>query len=309
MTAPGDDKRVVFDFEVDFLNEGGVQGQGFRLDIEGPDISDEALADYIVRDLRLLMVAEVRILNKRIISETHKRAEVRAPASSRARGARLLDLSHTIESGMTTYPGLPAPIVCDYLSRQASRRTYAPGTEFHIGKIEMVANTGTYLDSPFHRYADGIDLAELDVAALADLDAVVIRVTGMSARAIDRRALVHADVEGKAVLVHTGWDAHWRSDQYFVGHPYLTEDAAAYLAENGAALVGIDSLNIDDTSGGERPVHSTLLATGVPIVEHLRGLGQLPTRGFRFSAVPPKVRGMGTFPVRAYAAVHDLVSE
>ena len=199
---------------------------------------------------------------------------------------------------MTTYPGLPGPVVCDFLSREASREIYAPGTEFQIGKLEMVSNTGTYIDSPFHRYPDGIDIAELELASLADLDAIVIQVTG---RPIDASAFDDADVAGKAVLVHTGWDVHWRTPQYFEGHPFLTQDAAEHLVRRRALLVGIDSLNIDDTSTGERPVHSALLGAGIPIVEHLRGLEQLPASGFRFFAVPPKVRGMGTFPVRAHA--------
>ena len=216
-------------------------------------------------------------------------------------GVRLVDLSHVIESGMQTYPGLPGPLVCDYLSREASRATYAPGTEFHIGRIEMVANTGTYLDSPFHRYADGLDIAELDLAKLTEIDAVVVRAT--PGEEIDRSAFEAVDVAGKAVLVHTGWDAHWRTPQYFEGHPFLTHAAAEHLLRNGAVLVGIDSLNIDDTRDGERPVHSTLLGGGLPIVEHLRGLDQVPASGFKFSAIPPKVRGMGTFPVRACAVV------
>lgn len=302
MTNGCADRRVVFDFEIDFLNDGGIQGQAFRLDIDGADIADEELADYIVRDLGLLMVGEVRILNKQVISERHKR-DAPGGADAQRASVRLVDLSHTIESGMTTYPGLPGPVVCDYLSREASRQTYAVGTEFQIAKIEMVANTGTYLDSPFHRYADGLDIAELDLARLTELDATVIRTTGMAAEAIDRAAVAHADVEGKAILLHTGWDAHWRTPRYFEGHPHLTHAAAEYLLDRGAALVGIDSLNIDDTRGGERPVHSTLLAGGIPIVEHLRGLDQIPTSGFRFSAIPPKVRGMGTFPVRACAAI------
>ncbi len=296
-------RRVVFDFEIDFLNEGGIQGRGFRLDIDGDDVDDAQLAEHIVRDLRLLMVGEVRILNKRIVREQHKRTDGASPGIMERRGVRLVDLSHTIEDGMTTYPGLPGPVICDFLSREASRQTYAPGTEFQIGKLEMVSNTGTYLDSPFHRYADGIDLAGLQLEQLTELDALVIRMTGMAGRAIDRSAVAHADVEGRAVLVHTGWDEHWRTPRYFDGHPYLTEGAAEYLLEHGALLVGIDSLNIDDTSDGERPVHSTLLGGGVPIVEHLRGLGEIPASGFRFSAIPPKVRGMGTFPVRVCAAI------
>jgi kynurenine formamidase len=208
---------------------------------------------------------------------------------------------------MVTYRGIPAPIVCDYLSREASRERYAPGTEFHIGRIDMVANTGTYVDSPFHRFADGADLAGLALESLAHLDGVVADLTRRAGRALGadavRAALGGADVRGRAVLVRTGWDAHFRTDRYFEGHPHLTEDAAALLAEGGAALVGIDSFNIDDVDDGRRPVHTTLLGAGIPIAEHLRGLEQLPPRGFRFSAVPVKVRGMGTFPVRAWALV------
>jgi kynurenine formamidase len=215
----------------------------------------------------------------------------------------LLDLSHTVEDGMITYKGLPAPIICDYLSREQSRKVYAEGTEFQIGKIEMVANTGTYLDSPFHRYADGKDLSELDLTVLADLDGVVVRVTGAAGRAITRVTFGDLDVRGKAVLVHTGWDAHWRTDQYFEGHPFLTEDAAAYLVNVGAALVGIDSLNIDDIADGRRPVHTILLGAEIPIVEHMCGLEQLPDVGFKFFSVPVKVKGFGTFPVRAFAIV------
>ena len=214
----------------------------------------------------------------------------------------LVDLSHTIEHGMTTYPGLPGPLICDFLSREASRARYAPGVEFQIGRIDMVANTGTYLDSPFHRYADGKDLSAMPLSSLAGLEAVVIH-GGTTGRAIDRAAFAGRPIGGKAVLVRTGWDAHWRTSAYLEGNPYLTADAAAYLVAEGAALVGIDSLNIDDISDLERPAHSTLLAAEIPIVEHLCRLGQLPDEGFRFSAVPPKVAGFGTFPVRAFATL------
>jgi kynurenine formamidase len=216
---------------------------------------------------------------------------------------RLIDLSHTIEHGMVTYKGLPAPLICDYLSREASRARYAEGTEFQIGRIEMVANTGTYVDSPFHRYAHGKDLSELALESLANLDCVVVRATGRRARAIDRLPIELPTLRGKALLVHTGWDAHWRTDQYFEGHPYLTGELAQQLVEAGVTLVGIDSFNIDCTDDGNRPVHSALLGAEIPIVEHLRGLSALPDRGARFYAVPVKVKGMGTFPVRAFARV------
>ena len=213
--------------------------------------------------------------------------------------AKLIDISHTIESGMITYKGLPAPIVCDYLTREQSRQHYAPGTEFQIGKVEMVSNTGTYLDSPFHRFADGVDLAELPLASTANLEAVVVPIpSGM--RAIDINVFRECDVRGKAVLVHTGWDVHWRTDTYFEGHPFLTAQAAEYLAARGATLVGIDSLNIDDTADGRRPVHTTLLGKGIPIVEHLQGLHRVPRQGSRFFGAPLKVKACGTFPIRAF---------
>lgn len=218
---------------------------------------------------------------------------------------RLIDVSHDVEEGMVTYKGLPAPLVCDFLSREASREIYAPGTEFLIQRIELVGNTGTYVDSPYHRYAEGRDLAELPLESVAHLDAVVVRVPDGNGRAVDRDAFAGLDVGGKAVLVHTGWDARWRTDAYFEGHPFLTGAAAEYLAAAGATLVGIDSYNIDDTADLVRPVHSTLLGADIPIAEHMRGVGALPDAGFRFYAVPVKVRRFGTFPVRAFAVVED----
>jgi arylformamidase len=221
---------------------------------------------------------------------------------SRAPAARLVDLSHRITHGMTTHPGLPAPIICDYLSREASRGRYAPGVELQIGKIEMVANTGTYVDAPFHRYSDGADLADLRLESLAELDAVVIRADPTS-RAVDRAALEGVAVGGRAVLIQTGWDRHWGTPRYLSSNPHLTAAAAEWLRREGAVLVGIDSVNIDNLEDLARPVHSTLLAAAIPIAEHLTGLGALPPSGFRFSAVPAKVAGFGTWPVRAYAAI------
>jgi arylformamidase len=215
----------------------------------------------------------------------------------------LIDLSHTIEHGMTTYPGLPGPLICDYLSREASRSQYAPGVEFQIGKIEMVANTGTYLDSPFHRYAAGKDLSQLPLESLAGLDGVVVRVSPAAGRAISRRSFEAIELEGKAVLVNTGWDVHWRSERYLSNNPFLTRDAAEYLVSQGAVLVGIDSLNIDDIGDPTRPVHSTLLGADIPIVEHMCNLAGLPDRQFRFFAVPAKVAGFGTWPVRAFGQI------
>jgi arylformamidase len=297
------DKRAQFDFEIDFSNGGGIQGQQFRLDIPGDDISNQELADYIVKDLRLLMVGDVRILNKKVIAESHKRAGAQPLKDGGERRSRFVDLSHSITEGLITYRGFPAPLICDYMSREASKQIYEEGTSFQIGKIEMVANTGTYLDSPFHRFEEGKDISELDLSGLAELEAVVARTEGRSGRAVDRQTFVPIDVRGKAVLVHTGWAKHWATDRYFEGHSFLTGGAALLLKEKGAVLVGIDSLNIDDISDGARPVHTTLLGAGIPIVEHLCNLQQLPVAGFTFSAVPVKVKGMGSFPVRAFATL------
>jgi kynurenine formamidase len=216
--------------------------------------------------------------------------------------SKLIDLSHEVEHGMITYKGLPAPIICDFLSREESRKHYAAGTEFNIGKIEMVANTGTYVDSPFHRFADGIDLSELPLESLVDLEGLVVHAQEFG-RTISVKAFRGLDVKGKAVLIHTDWARHWRTDQYFEGYPFLTRDAAECLAEAGAAFVGIDTYNIDDITDGTRPAHTILLGNRIPICEHMCALENLPNRGFRFHAAPVKVKAFGTFPVRAYAVL------
>jgi kynurenine formamidase len=291
------DRRVKFDFEIEFTNGGGIQGQDFRLDIDGDDIPDKDLADYIVWDMRLLMVGKVRILNKEVIAEPHKRRVIDNSTGL----SPFVDLSHTIEDGLVTYKGLPAPIICDYLSREKSREFYEEGTEFQIGRIEMVSNTGTYIDCPFHRYEHGKDTSQVALDAFANLDAIVIRADHRESLVVDAGRFAEKEIRNRAVLVHTGWDIHWNSEAYFHEHPYLTEDAAQYLRATGARLVGIDSVNIDDTRGKSRPVHSCLLGADILIVEHLCKLDELPDEGFRFSAVPPKFKGVGTFPVRAMA--------
>jgi len=217
-----------------------------------------------------------------------------------ARG--FLDLSHAVEHGVVTYRGLPAPVVCDYLSRIDSRSHYASGTEFQIGRIDMVGNTGTYVDSPYHRFEKGKDLAELPLESLAELPGLTVDLPP-GTRALDARHLSDLDLRGRAVIVRTGWSRHYATEAYFEGHPFVTKAAAALLVERGARLVGIDSLNIDDTGDGERPVHTLLLSAEIPIAEHLANLQELPREGFRFSAVPARVRAFGTFPVRAYARI------
>jgi kynurenine formamidase len=292
--------RAVFDFQVTFTNGGELSGTGFRLDVPRDSVSTEEVGLLLVRRLGLLMAGKVLLRNLRIIAEPHREPSL-SPAAAANR--RMIDLSHTIAAGMITYPGLPGPEIGEHLSRDASERAYAPGVRFHIGRISMVANTGTYIDSPFHRFDDGADLARLPLDRFAALDGVVVRLTGSQIRAIGAAELAPYDVTGRAVLLHTGWDRHWATDAYAVDAPYLTAEATRWLVEQRATLVGIDSINIDDVADRTRPAHTGLLAAGIPIVEHLCRLGELPATGFTFHAAPPAVEQFGTFPVRAYAVL------
>ena len=293
------DKRVQFDFEIYFTNGGSIKGQDFRLDIVGETITDNELADEIVASLNLLMVGQVKILNKKIIEEKHKSKSI----STTSNETVFIDLSHTIENGLITYKGLPAPIICDYLSRENSKNIYEEGTSFQIGKIEMVTNTGTYIDCPFHRFENGKDLSETGLECFTDLDAIVIRVPHKETLSITETHLKNYEIRNRAVLIHTGWDEHWNTGNYYENHPSLTKGAAEYLRDCGVKLVGIDSHNIDNTTGKSRPVHTTLLGAEILIVEHLCNLYLLPQDGFTFSAIPPKFKGVGTFPVRAMAKI------
>ncbi len=214
---------------------------------------------------------------------------------------KLVDLSHVIAEGLTTYKGFPGPHICDFWSREDSAGFYDDGSSFQIGRIDMIANTGTYLDTPFHRFEDGPDLAGIGLEQMADLPAILVRQPWENGLMVDSARFEELDLEGKAVLVHTGWDRHWGTDAYFDDHPFLTAEAAQLLVNRGAALVGIDSHNIDDTRTRSRPVHSALLRAGILICEHMTNLGALPDEGFTFTAAPPKIEGMGTFPVRAFA--------
>jgi kynurenine formamidase len=295
------EKRVKFDFEIYFTNGGSIKGEDFRLDIAGDDISDRELADYIVSDLRLLMVGETKILNKHILTEKHKRKPINDKDSSKL----FIDLSHTIEHGLVTYKGLPAPIVCDFLSREDSKKFYEPGTEFQIGKIEMVTNTGTYLDSPFHRFEHGKDLSQITLDYFTDLEGVVIRVPHHETLEIRKSHIENHEIRNRAVLIQTDWDIFWNTERYYENHPFVTKEAAEYLRDCQVKLVGIDSHNIDDTRGKSRPVHTTLLGADILIVEHLCNLSLLPDEGFTFSAIPPKFKGVGTFPVRAMAKIRQ----
>ncbi|WP_109208907.1 MULTISPECIES: cyclase family protein [Microbacterium] len=297
--------RAHFDFDMRFANGGGLSGTGFRLDLPSADASEDEIARLLITHLGLALVDEVELRGLRIVEEAHRGSRgVDVPAGSDA-GGRVVDLSHPIRAGLVTYPGLPAPTITPHLTREDSRARYARGTEFAMDVITMIGNTGTYLDSPFHRYAEGSDLAGLDLATLVGLRAEVFHLEDAwdaSRRGIRPKTLADRDVRGAAVLLHTGWDRWFGQPEYGTGAPFLTGDAAQWLIDGGAVLVGIDSVNIDDTeSGGERPAHTLLLGAGVHVVEHLTNLGQLPPRGARFTSAPPAVEGFGTFPVRAFA--------
>lgn len=303
--------RASFDASIRFSNGGDLTAHGFRVDVPLPDTGEAEIAELFVASLGLLMTDSVTLANVEIFAEPHKGTRGGpsdhgrlAAAASRA-GGRLVELSHVIRAGMVTYPGLPGPEITPHLTREASRANYAPGTEFAIDRLTLIGNTGTYVDAPYHRYADGADLSEIPLDRTADLPAVVVRVTGARQSGVDVGALAALDVAGKAVLLHTGDDARFGTPAYAEDRHFLTRAGAAWLAAHGAVLVGIDALNIDDTADGERPAHTLLLASGIPVVEHLTGLDQLPPTGARFTAVPLRIEGFGTIPARAYARLPE----
>lgn len=296
--------RASFDAVIRFSNGGDLTAHGFRVDVPSRAVTEAEIAALFVASLGLLMTDSVELGNVEVFAEPHKGTRGgpsgRGPDPSGS-GGRLVELSHVIREGMITYPGLPGPEITPHLTRDASREHYAPGTEFAIDRLTLIGNTGTYLDAPYHRYPGGADLSAIDLARTADLPAVVARVTGTRQRGIDVGALAALDVRGKAVLLHTGDDVRFGSPAYADGAHFLTRAGAAWLAAHGAALVGIDAINIDDTADPERPAHTLLLAAEIPIVEHLTGLGQLPPAGAWFTAAPLRIEGLGTIPVRAFA--------
>ncbi len=296
--------RASFDATVTFANGGGLTAQGFRVDVPSASAGEAEIAALFVASLGLLMTESVELSNVEIFAEPHKGTRggpsdhTGGPAP---RSGTLVELSHVIRAGMITYPGLPGPELTPHLTREDSRSHYSPGTEFAIGRISLVGNTGTYLDSPYHRYAGGADLAAIPLERTAGLPAVVVRITGAPQRGIGVGALAALDVRGAAVLLHTGDDTRFGSPAYAKDAHFLTETGAAWLAEHDPALVGIDAVNIDNVADGRRPAHSLLLAAGIPVVEHLTGLGQLPPAGSWFTAAPLRIEGFGTIPVRAFA--------
>jgi kynurenine formamidase len=326
--------RASFDAVVTFVNGGDLVAHGFRLDLPSGEVSKQRLAELFVRHLGLTLVENVTLTNIETVREQHKgsrgipfadmlsealegsaladslaeQGAADAGAAGSARAGRLVDLSHSIRAGLVTYPGLPAPVFTPHLTRADSRSRYAPGTEFAMDLITMIGNTGTYIDSPFHRYEGGTDLSGLALDTLVDLPAEVFHLTDAASRGIPAEVFFDRALAGSAVLLHTGWDRHFGAPEYAHGAPFLTEAGVKHLVEQGVALVGIDSLNIDDVeaeSGGARPAHSLLLEAGIHVVEHLTGLGGVPARGALFTAVPPKVEDFGTFPVRAFATLPE----
>jgi len=299
--------RAHFDFDIRFANGGELSGAGFRLDLPSAGLSPEEIGLLLVRHLGLALVDEIDLRGLRLVEEPHRGSRGVMDAAPAGSPTRVVDLSHPIRAGLVTYPGLPAPTITPHLTREDSRARYAPGTEFAMDIITMIGNTGTYLDSPFHRYAGGADLAGLALETLVGLRAEVFHLEDAwsgESRGIRPAMLADRDVRGAAVLLHTGWDRWFGRPEYGKGAPFLTGEGAQWLIDAGAVLVGIDSVNIDDTeSGGERPAHSLLLGAGVHVVEHLAHLGSLPPQGARFTAAPPAVEGFGTFPVRAFAEI------
>jgi arylformamidase len=293
--------RAEFDAVVTFTNGGALQTQGFRVDVPHADVTEAEIGELFVASLNLLKAGRVELANVRIFAERHL-GTYAGPSERR----RYVELSHVITNGMITLPGFPGPEISSHLTWEESRERYAEGTEFSFDRVNMLGQTGTYLDSPRHRYVDGTDLSGIELERLADLPAVVVRQVDSGRRAVEEGDLDGLTVAGMAVLLHTGGDRHWGTPDYPVGNPYLTAGAAGRLVERGAALVGIDSINIDDpteASGGERPAHTILLAAGIPIVENLTNLAEVPPTGARFTAAPPRISGFGTFPVRAYATM------
>lgn len=297
--------RAVFDVRISFVNGGGLTAEGFRLDVPASDASEGEVARLLVQHLGLAMVGEVAFDRFAIVEEAHKGSRgIGEPAVVPSGSVRLVDLSHTLREGLVTYPGVPAPSLAPHLRR--GEGSYAPGTSFSMDIVTIPGNTGTYLDTAWHRYEGGADLAALDLTTLVDLPTEVFHLTDATTRGIPASVFYDRDVRGKAVLLHTGWDRHFGTLEYGQPAPFLTAEGVDHLASQGVSLVGIDSLNIDDTSAdarGERPAHSVFLAKGIHVVEHLTSLGALPPSGALFTAVPPKLEGTGTFTVRAFAKV------
>jgi arylformamidase len=300
------DYRASFDADVSFTNGGALQVQGFRVDLPQRETSEHEIGQLFVGSLGLLMTGDVRLSNLEIVEDAHR--GTRGGPSDRPaakKPGRLVELSHVIGEGTITYPGLPSPQISPYLTREDSRGRYAPGTEFELDLITIIGNTGTYLDAPFHRYADGGDLASVTLEQTVDVPAVLVRLGDSDGYGVNADLLAPLDVTDKAVLIHTGDAARFGAPEYAQDRHYLTRDGAEYLVQHRAKLVGIDALNIDDTDDLQRPAHTLLLEAAIPVVEHLTGLEQLPPTGATFTAVPLRIERFGTIPVRAFGRIGD----
>lgn len=298
--------RAHFDASVRFANGGGLDAHGFRLDLPAGSLAAQQIGELFIRHLGLAMVGSVELTGLTVVEEPHKGSRG-VTGACREAPRRLVELSHAISDGMVTFPGLPGPQIDTLMSHEQSAERYAEGTTFAIHSLQLVGNTGTYLDSPYHRYENGDDLSALALEFVADMPAEVFHLTDLEARGIPAGVFWERQVFGRAVLLHTGWDRHFGSVTYSTDAPYLTAAGAEHLVSRGVRLVGIDSVNIDDiqSPARDRPAHSTLLGAGVPVVEHLTGLGELPATGARFTAAPPRWAGVGTFPVRAFAVLPE----
>jgi arylformamidase len=302
------DYRAVFDAVITFSNGGDLTAHGFRIDLPGPDVAKAEIATLFVASLGLLMTDKAELSNVEIVAEPHKGTRpgpsVRTASGGVATG-QLVELSHVIRAGMITFPGLPGPQINPYMTREASREHYAPGTEFAIDELTIIGNTGTYLETPHHRFPNGADLSSIALGRTVDVPAAIVRVTDAHERGIDVGTLAALDVRGKAVLLHTGDDTRFGTPAYASQRHFLTRAGAAWLADHEPALVGIDGVNIDDTADGERPAHTLLLGAGIPIIENLAGLDQVPPTGAQFTAMPLRVEGLGAIPVRAFARMPE----
>lgn len=308
-----DEYRAVFNAGISFVNGGGLSAEGFRLDVPSADTSEAEVARLLVQHLGLALVGEVHLTDLQVVAEQHRGSRVITETKTLVPGTprRLVDLSHTIREGLVTLPGVPAPVITPHLTRGEAESKYAVGTSFVMDIVSLPGNTGTYIDTAFHRYEGGADLAAVLLETVVDLPTEVFHLTDAKKRGIPASVFYDRNIQGKAVLLHTGWDRCYGTPEYAIGAPFLAEDGVHYLAEHGVTLVGIDSVNIDDISTdaqGARPAHSVFLDSEIHVVEHLTNLGALPSSGALFTAVPPKIEHFGTFPVRAFAKAPQTMS-
>ncbi|MFI5341541.1 MAG: cyclase family protein [Candidatus Methylomirabilales bacterium] len=218
---------------------------------------------------------------------------------------KFVELNHVLEDGMKAYPGLPSPKIGAFLDHEASRSHYDERAEFYLGRVDMVCNLGTYLDSPYHRHRDRADLSQIPLEKVARVPGVVLDAAASPDRSIALDCSA-SQLCGRAALIRTGWDRRWGTDAYWEPGPYLAASFVDLLIRARAILVGVDFWNVDNTEDPSRPAHTRLLAEGILIVEHLCNLSALPRTGFQFSAVPLRIARGASFPVRAFAEMDEV---